>query len=213
MTVFYWILAAVMSYLFGSVSFSIIITYIFTKEDIRTHGSGNAGGTNVARKLGTGVGLMVILLDILKCVIPVLIVKYFIPGGHSPIMLTLAGLCCVLGHMFPVFFNFKGGKGAASAAGMVLVVNVWAFITVILVFLIVSLISRYVSLGSICAALSYPVTMGIVFWGTAYFWPVTLLALATGLFIIFMHRKNIVRLLNHTENKLSFKKTKKQKEM
>lgn len=199
-----YVLPSIIAYLLGSISFSIIVTWLFSRKDIRTFGSGNAGGTNVLRVMGPLPGIITILGDVGKCILAVMIAKFFLPGGENAIAMSLAGLFCVLGHMFPVYFGFKGGKGVASSAGMVLALDYRVFLILIAAFAITVIVTRYVSLGSILGAVAFPFGM-FIFYNNII---VTIAALIIASLVIFMHRKNIHKLLNRTENKLTFKKSK-----
>jgi glycerol-3-phosphate acyltransferase PlsY len=199
-----YVLPSIIAYLLGSISFSIIVTWLFSRKDIRTFGSGNAGGTNVLRVMGPLPGIITILGDVGKCILAVLVAKYFLPGGSNAIAMSLAGLFCVLGHMFPVYFGFKGGKGVASSAGMVLALDPRVFLILIAAFAITVIVTRYVSLGSIVGAVAFPFGM-FIFYDNMI---VTIAALIIASLVIFMHRKNIHKLLSNTENKLTFKKSK-----
>lgn len=199
-----YVLPSIIAYLLGSISFSIIVTWLFSREDIRTHGSGNAGGTNVLRVMGPLPGIITILGDVGKCILAVLLAKYLLPGGENQIAMSLAGLFCVLGHMFPVYFGFKGGKGVASAAGMVLALDPRVFLILVVAFAITVIVTRYVSLGSIIGAIAFPFGM-LIFYNNMI---VTITALIISSLVIFMHRKNIHKLIHKTENKLTFKKNK-----
>ncbi|HMN17872.1 MAG TPA: glycerol-3-phosphate 1-O-acyltransferase PlsY [Ignavibacteriaceae bacterium] len=212
----------ILSYLVGSIPTSLIISKYFYGIDIREHGSGNAGGTNVMRVLGWKKGLLVIILDALKGAVAVVIVARLHYGGLpfqnvSPfddftLVQIIAGIAAVIGHIWTVFAGFRGGKGIATALGMLLMIITVDMLIAVGIFILVVSISRYVSLGSIVAALSVPLTLifrenilhdHIQSYGT-------LLPFVAGvaLLVVFTHRKNVVRLLNGTENKLSFKKKK-----
>ncbi len=212
----------ILSYLVGSIPTSLIMSKYFHGIDIREHGSGNAGGTNVMRVLGWKKGLLVIILDALKGAVAVVIVARLHYGGLpfqniSPfddftLVQIIAGIAAVIGHIWTVFAGFRGGKGIATALGMLLMIITVDMLVAVGIFILVVSISRYVSLGSIVAALSVPLTLifrenilhdHIQSYGT-------LLPFVAGvaLLVVFTHRKNLVRLLNGTENKLSFKKKK-----
>lgn len=200
-----YIMPSAIAYLLGSISFSIIVSWVYSGgHDIRKHGSGNAGGTNVLRIMGPAPGIIAIILDILKCVAAVLIAKFFLPGNSNEIAMSLAGFFCVLGHMFPAFFGFKGGKGIACATGMLMVLNIQIFVICAIIFFIVLFATKYVSLSSMIGIAAFPIA--------AYFYArqdkitVTLIALAIALLVIYMHRTNIKRLIDGTETKFSLKK-------
>ena len=208
------------SYLAGSIPSSIILSKIVKGIDIRNHGSGNAGGTNVMRVLGWKYGILVVLFDALKGAFAVVVIARLFYGplpfeNVSPfddftLVQVMAGVAAVIGHVWTVFAGFKGGKGIATALGMLLMIITVDMLIAVAVFILVVSISRYVSLGSLLAALSIPLTLILrenVFHVdiTGYN---TLLpfVIFLSIFVIYTHRKNVVRLFKGTENKLSFKK-------
>ena len=209
-----------LSYLVGSIPNSIIISKAVKGIDIRKHGSGNAGGTNVMRVLGWKHGLLVILLDALKGAIAVVVIArlHYVPlpfTNISPfddftLVQIIAGMAAVVGHIWTIFAGFKGGKGIATALGMMLMLVTVDMLIALGVFVVVVSISRYVSLGSILSAIAVPFVLYIrenVFnvditgYGTLFPFIV-----AVSLLVIFTHRKNLVRLFNGSESKISFKK-------
>lgn len=212
----------ILSYLVGSIPTSLIVSKAVKGIDIRQHGSGNAGGTNVMRVLGWKHGVMVILLDALKGVLAVVVVARLHYGGLpfanvSPfddftLVQIIAGISAVIGHIWTVFAGFKGGKGIATALGMLLMIVTIDMLIALGVFFIVVTLSRYVSLGSIMGAVSVPLAMVLrenVFHETITGYGTLLpFVIAVSLLVIYTHRKNVVRILNGTENKLSFKKKK-----
>jgi glycerol-3-phosphate acyltransferase PlsY len=210
----------ILSYLAGSIPNSIIISKAVRGIDIRNHGSGNAGGTNVLRVLGWKYGLIVIFLDALKGAIAVVIISRLFYGplpfeNVSPfddftLVQIIAGMSAVIGHIWTVFADFKGGKGIATALGMLLTLITIDMLIAVGIFALVVLISRYVSLGSIIAAISVPSTLfirenlfhvDIPGYSTLFPFIVGVTAL-----VIFTHRKNLVRIFNGNENKISFRK-------
>ena len=210
----------ILSYLIGSIPNSIIISKAVRGIDIRKHGSGNAGGTNVMRVLGWKYGLVVIFLDALKGAIAVVIISRLFYGplpfeNVSPFddftfVQIIAGVSAVIGHIWTVFAGFKGGKGIATALGMLLTLITVDMLIAVGVFGLVVLISRYVSLGSIIAAISVPATLfirenlfhvDIPGYSTLFPFIIGVTAL-----VIFTHRKNLVRILNGNESKISFRK-------
>ncbi|GIK62016.1 MAG: glycerol-3-phosphate 1-O-acyltransferase PlsY [Ignavibacteriota bacterium] len=210
----------ILSYLIGSIPNSIIISKAVSGIDIRKHGSGNAGGTNVLRVLGWKYGLIVIFLDALKGAIAVVLIARLFYGplpfeNVSPfddftLIQIIAGMSAVIGHIWTVFAGFKGGKGIATALGMLLTLITVDMLIAVGVFTLVVLISRYVSLGSIIAAISVPATLFIrenLFHvdipGYSTLFPFILGITAL---VIFTHRKNLIRLLRGNENKISFRK-------
>jgi glycerol-3-phosphate acyltransferase PlsY len=215
-------LIILLSYLVGSIPNSIIVARAFGGIDIREHGSGNAGGTNVMRVLGWKLGLFVILLDALKGVIAVVFIARLHYGNmpfNNPtpfddftLVQIIAGITAVIGHVWTVFASFKGGKGIATALGMLLVVSTIDILIAVGIFVLVVSFTRFVSLGSIIAAVSVPITLFVrenIFQAHIEGYN-TLLPFIIGLssLVIFTHRKNIVRLISGNENKLSFKKKK-----
>ncbi len=212
----------ILSYLVGSIPTSIIISKAVKGIDIRNYGSGNAGGTNVMRVLGWKHGVLVVLLDALKGAIAVVLIarlhygvlpfQNVSPFDDFTLVQIIAGISAVIGHIWTVFAGFKGGKGIATALGMLLMIITVDMLIAVGIFLIVVSISRYVSLGSIVSAVVVPLSM--VFRENVLHTHIegynTLLPFVIGvsLLVIFTHRKNLVRLLNGTENKLSFNKKK-----
>lgn len=210
----------ILSYLIGSIPNSIIISKMVRGIDIREHGSGNAGGTNVMRVLGWKYGVLVIFLDALKGAIAVVIIARLFYGplpfeNVSPfddftLVQIIAGISAVIGHVWTVFARFKGGKGIATALGMLLMLITIDMLIAVGIFTVVVLISRYVSLGSIIAAISVPSTLFIrenLFHVDIPGYS-TLLPFVIGVtaLVIYTHRKNLVRILNGNENKISFRK-------
>lgn len=206
------IVIALISYLIGSINPAIILSKLLKKEDIRTQGSGNAGTTNTLRVLGKGPAALVLIVDVLKAVIAVLLGSWIgTLGNYSPEELSLlhdwaliaSGVGSILGHNFPIYYGFKGGKGVATSLGVILVIE-WRIGLICLVFaLVLMLTSRMVSLGSISAAILYPVLVFILP-GTAFNnrWLYLLFAIVLALSVIIRHRANIKRLLEGKENKL-----------
>ncbi len=210
----------ILSYLVGSIPNSILISKAVSGIDIRNHGSGNAGGTNVMRVLGWKYGLVVIFLDALKGAIAVVIISRLFYGplpfeNVSPfddftLVQIIAGMAAVIGHIWTVFAGFKGGKGIATALGMLLTLITIDMLIAMGIFALVVLISRYVSLGSIIAAISVPSTLFIrenLFHvdipGYSTLLP---FIIAVTALVVFTHRKNLVRIFNGSENKISFRK-------
>lgn len=212
---------AIISYLIGSISPSILLSKAFGKGDIRESGSGNAGATNMLRTNGVGMGLATLILDISKGIAAVLIgwlVTSICTGRISAVTPVenailsslgfIAGIFVVVGHDFPIYFGFKGGKGVATSLGVCLIWD-WKVGLVVLVFaLFLMLITRYVSLGSISAAVIFLAMEAYKMY--EHFNPVELIcAAALSLLLIARHSANISRLFKGTENKLSFGKNKK----
>lgn len=206
-----YIIVAIIAYLLGSISFSVIISKKIAGFDVREKGSGNAGSTNVLRTVGKKAAVLTLICDCLKGVLAILIA--YIAGNivkdiDKSLLVQLAGIFVVIGHTFPVFFKFKGGKGVATSLGVLLMVN-WQIGLICLVFaLVLMALTRFVSLGSVAAAVLFPVLT--VFIRTNYLVPgnYIIFGIILAVFVIFNHRENVKRLLAGKENKLSFKSTK-----
>ena len=209
-----YIIITIIAYLLGSISFSVIISKKMAGFDVRQKGSGNAGTTNVLRTVGKKASIITLICDILKGVVAVLIayiVGLIIKDGiNKALLIQLAGIAVILGHTFPIFFQFKGGKGIATALGVLLITN-WNIGLICLVFaLVLMILTRMVSLGSIVAAILFPVLI-IFMPHTAYLvdGSYIIFSILLAVLVIFNHRANVKRLLSGTENKLDFKKLKK----
>ncbi len=207
------VLSGVVAYLIGSVNFAIIVTRIFTHEDIRKYGSGNAGMTNVLRTLGKGPAALVTIGDFCKGVLAVLISYLLLRtvGGTEPPFYTnyVVAVMVLLGHCFPVFYGFRGGKGILVSAGVILVLNPLILLALLAIFLVVVIASRIVSLASITVAVAYPILtliFGLVGQDPYLLWDV-LVALCVGGAVVWMHRANIRRLIDGTEHKFGQKKS------
>ena len=200
-----YVLVGLVAYLVGSVSFAIIFSKKFAGFDVREKGSKNAGSTNVLRTVGKKAAALTLICDILKGVVAVLIAilaHKIWQEADGEVLKYLAGLLVIIGHTFPVFYGFRGGKGVATALGVLLMVNPQIG-TICLVFaLIIMIATRWVSLGSIMAAILFPLLT--VFMIENFYAKV--ISVLIGLLVIFNHRANIKRLKEGTENKLSFKK-------
>lgn len=210
-----YIIVSIIAYLLGSISFSVIISKKMAGFDVREKGSGNAGATNMLRSVGKKGAIFTLIGDCLKGVVAILfaiIVGKIAKNTDKALLVQLAGIAVVLGHTFPIFFGFKGGKGVATSLGVLLMTN-WQIGLICLVFaLVLMALTRMVSLGSIAAAILFPVltlfvgeghyiveSTGI---GNGYF----VYSVVLAIIVLFNHRENIKRILNGSENKLSFKK-------
>lgn len=199
------ILIGLFAYILGSIPFSYLFGRIFQNIDLREHGSGNVGTTNALRVLGWKLGLLTLLFDMLKGFIAVWITKKY----FAECSLIVPSLAVILGHTFTIFLKFKGGKGVATSAGVFAALIPLSFLFALLVFILVTTISKYVSLGSILAALTLSTVQFVVFIRSGLQDPVYfILALVVTVLIIVKHKGNISRLLNGTENKISFKSSK-----
>lgn len=200
----HYLLSALVAYLLGSLSFGIILSKTKYKKDIRDYGSKNAGMTNTLRTFGKKAAAFVFLFDALKGTAAVLLAKYLLCGSADATLCAYIALVFVVaGHMFPVFFGFRGGKGAATALGATTALAPLTFPLEIIPFLLVVCVSRMVSLASIIAAILLPfVTFGIYhFRGEATLVPTVATAI-TAVLIIVMHRGNIVRIIKGEERKI-----------
>ncbi len=207
----YVFLAALAAYLFGSLNFGVIVSKAAFKQDIREHGSKNAGTTNMLRVYGAKAALLVFLGDFLKGALAVLLARLAVRYLEAPSYAVAAALVCVvLGHIFPLYFKFKGGKGVAAALGASLLFMPWAALALLLIFIVTVALTRYVSLGSVIGAGLYPIAVYVV----GRLMKVSADALLYDLFaavllaalVIVKHRENIARLFKGTEKKVSFKK-------
>ena len=202
------LLATLIAYLVGSLSFAVIVSRAMGLSDPRTYGSGNPGATNVLRSGSKPAAIVTLLLDAAKGWLPVVLVKWFGPAWDlSEGTQALAGLAAFLGHLYPVFFAFKGGKGVATAVGVLLAFQPLLALATLLTFAIIVFFTRYVSLASMVAAVFAPAYYLI---GDGVAWTAsgakTLALIAMGLLLIWRHRENIQRLLAGTESKLGQKK-------
>ena len=205
------VVMAIIAYLIGSINFSVIISKKVAGFDVREKGSGNAGSTNMLRSVGKGAAVLTLLCDILKGVVAILIaigIGNLVKDADKGLLVQIAGVAVVLGHTFPIFFGFKGGKGVATSLGILLMTN-WQIGLICLVFaLVLMVLTQMVSLGSCAAAVLFPVLTlfikdhYIVAEGGSYFIYSVILAVI----VLYNHRSNIKRMLNGTENKLSLKK-------
>jgi len=193
----------VFAYLLGSVPFGLLVSKLLFHVDIREHGSGNIGATNAYRTLGPVAGVVVLTADILKAMIPVFAVRYFLAGTPDAVPLAgvAVGLAAIIGHSYSIFLRFGGGKGMATAGGLILAL--WPLVAPILVgiWIVVIAVTRYVSVGSIIVAMLLPVLVYLMYPKAEYI----IFALLAGVVIIFRHRSNIARLLAGQELKFGTK--------
>lgn len=206
-----YIIVTIIAYLIGSINFSIIISKKMAGFDVREKGSGNAGTTNMLRSVGKREAALTLVCDILKGVVAVLVAILagaIIKNLDKSLLVQLAAIAVVIGHTFPIFFGFKGGKGVATSLGVLLMVN-WKIGLICLVFAVVLIaLTRMVSVGSVGAAILYPVlvlfigTNFTVSEGSGYL----VFSILLALLVAFNHRSNIKRILEGKENKISFKK-------
>ncbi len=204
------ILAIAIPYLLGSLNFGIILSKIFFHEDIRNYGSGNAGATNMLRTYGKGFAAITLTCDMLKAALAVLFGALMLnPMAYAPIDgIALASLFVILGHCFPCFYRFKGGKGVATFAMVILITRPLLFLILLFCFVVIVAGTKFISLGSMVCALLFPVFSHSLHTGPDAGW-FNLTAVAIALLIVFMHRANIKRLLAGKESKISFSKKEK----
>jgi glycerol-3-phosphate acyltransferase PlsY len=203
-----WIITLAIAYLLGSIPTGYLLVRVFRKEDIRDTGSGNIGATNVARSGAKGLGIATLVLDVLKGVLPVMIAQHMaqwsgFPNGYD--LEAVAGLVAVLGHIFPVWLSFRGGKGVATAAGVFAAMMPLTTLTCLGIFAVVFAITRYVSLASIAGAVCLA-TLSVIF-DTRRQPIVDAVYIIISLLVIAKHHGNIRRLLSHTEPKFGTKPT------
>lgn len=206
-----YIIVSILAYLLGSISFSVIVGKKIGGIDVREKGSGNAGSTNVLRTVGKKAAIIALICDIAKGVLAVLI--GYIAGNIAKnvdhaLLLQLAGIFVVIGHTFPIFFKFKGGKGVATSLGVLLMIN-WQIGLICLVFaLVLMALTRFVSLGSVGAAILLPVLTIFIKSNYLVLGNYIVFGIILAIIVIFNHRENVKRLLSGKENKLSFKTVK-----
>ena len=191
------ILLAVLAYLIGSISTGVILSYYLGQKNLQKEGSGNIGATNVTRLMGKKWGLLTLVGDTVKGMIPIWLGQWVLEAGSEPYFLTLSviALSAFLGHLFPVYLHFKGGKGVATALGIFILLGPKALLVAIPLFVLVVLWGKYISLGSISAVLSVPISL-ILFNYNIY---VVLLSFIMAAAIILKHKENIRRLLKGEE--------------
>ncbi len=220
------LLSIAIGYLLGSVNTAIVISKVFYKDDIRKYGSGNAGMTNMLRTFGGKAAIGVLIGDMLKTAIAIFMggilfgfgyIGAFSMGYNGPLMLMgigtyTAGLAAVLGHIFPVYYGFRGGKGVLVSATMALILSPVIFAIMFAIFALLVGTSKYVSLGSVTAAITYPLLVYGYFGMMSLTTPPTILlvAILIAVIIVFAHKENLKRISERTERKLSFKKKEKE---
>ena len=185
-----YIITALVSYLFGSIPFGYLFTKILLKKDIRNVGSGNIGATNVLRTGNKLLGYLTLVLDIAKAVVPVIFIKL-----NYPDLVYISALCAFLGHLFPIWLKFKGGKGVATFVGILISINIFYALVFGAVWILTFLISKYSSLSSLFASISIPIYLLIIDKGNIIFFIIMFVL------IFYTHRENIKRLINKEESK------------
>ncbi len=206
-----YIIVAVIAYLLGSISFSVIISKKIAGFDVREKGSGNAGSTNVLRTVGKKAAVLTLICDVLKGVVAVLIatlVGKIWKELDGALLVQLAGIFVIIGHTFPIFFKFKGGKGVATSLGVLLITN-WQIGLICLVFaLVLMALTQMVSVGSIGAAILYPVLTIFITQNYIVTGNYIISSIIIAVLVVFNHRSNVKRLLSGTENRINLKSTK-----
>lgn len=206
-----YIIIAIIAYAIGSINFSVLISRKMAGFDVREKGSGNAGTTNMLRSVGKKAAIITLLCDILKGIVAIgiaLIAGNIVKNVDKAVLVQIAGILVVIGHTFPIFFEFKGGKGVATSLGVIMMIN-WKIGLICLVFaLAIMAFSKMVSMGSVGAAILFPVLTLFIDTnfiveasGMKYF----IFSVILAAIVIFNHRANIKRIASGTENKLSFK--------
>ena len=196
-------LSAIIAYLLGSLNFAIIISGRRYKEDIRSHGSKNAGMTNMMRTYGKSAAGLTLLGDALKAVVACLIgyATFGLMGAY------ISGLFCILGHMFPIYYRFKGGKGVVTSAVTILMCNPFVFLILFILFALIVLFTKYISLGSVMCMLLYPLILHRINLLFGQPTPEFIYAILMTALVVLKHKENIKRLLRGEESKFSFKKS------
>lgn len=191
-----FIVSCIVGFLFGSIPSGLIVGKLTSGIDIREHGSKNIGTTNIFRTIGGKAAFVVLLADLLKGVIAIMIISYIYPDNL--IIAVTAGIAAFSGHNYSIFLGFKGGKGVATGAGILLYFMPQLCLIVILIWLIILFLTRYVSLASIIAAFSVP----FLAWFMNYKFPLVFFGVFASVFVIIRHKSNILRLLSGTESKI-----------
>lgn len=215
MSILCYIITALAAYALGSLNFAVIISKLKYNDDIRKYGSGNAGMTNMLRTYGKGDAALTFAGDMLKTMVSIVIGMLLVGGVGAGNY--VAGFFAILGHVYPIYYKFKGGKGVVAAATTILMLDPRIFLILVTVFIVIVAISRYISLGSVVCAMLYPLLVYVVnktAWlgmnGAVreFLYVSVIFAFVIGLFIIILHRKNIERLMTGKESKISLKSKK-----
>ncbi|WP_339324306.1 glycerol-3-phosphate 1-O-acyltransferase PlsY [Paenibacillus sp. FSL W8-0194] len=194
------IIAIVLSYLLGSVSFSVVLAKLLKGIDIRQHGSGNAGATNTLRILGKGPAIAVLLLDVLKGIGAIWLGKWL--GGGNEWIPALCGLAAIVGHNWPVYFRFRGGKGIATTIGIMATLCFFPALCAGIIAILLIVFTRYVSLGSLVFVALTPISLLVFGLIQGFDWPIFWSSLVICLFAFWRHRSNIVKIVQGRENKI-----------
>lgn len=193
------IFCAVIAYLLGSLNFAVIISKLFYHDDVRKYGSGNAGATNMVRTFGRASGIATFICDGAKAAVAVIGSMFLMGEGGA----YVAALFAILGHIFPVYYKFRGGKGVVVSAISILCLNPMVFLILVLLFVSIVGVSKYISLGSVICAFFYPMLLNAFNSDKGFI--ATVVSVMIAVIVIFMHRENIKRLMSRTENKIGQK--------
>ena len=204
------ITTAILAYFIGSISFGVIFSRKFAGFDVREKGSKGAGTTNVLRSVGKGVAALTLLCDILKGIVAVVLAlilgKILGDKANGALLIQLAGIGAILGHTFPIFFEFRGGKGIATALGILLITNYQIGLICLVFALVLIILTKTVSIGSIAAAILFPVLTMFINDNYIVNGNYIIFGIVVALLVIFNHRGNIKRIMDGNENKLNFNK-------
>ena len=204
------VLTFILAYLIGAIPSAVWLGKIFYGKDVRNYGSGNAGATNTFRVLGTTAGIIVLAADVLKGIVAVLLSHFPVGGNFSPSQFLHyqigLGIAAGLGHIFPIYLRFKGGKGVATFFGVILYLFPLVALVCVVTFFTVFFITRYVSLSSMIASVAFTVSIFLLYLKGRGELPLIIFAILIPVIICYTHRKNISRLLNGTETKMNFSK-------
>ena len=194
--------SGVISYMLGSIPSGYLLVRIFTGQDVRASGSGNIGSTNVARK-SLVLGIATLVFDVSKGLAAVLLTRALFSGPHQRLILTSAAFFAVFGHLFPVWLRFHGGKGVATSLGAFVFLTPKSILCMVALFLVVAIVTRYISLASLCATLVFPVLVSALH--EYVDWRQLILIVLISALVIWKHRQNIVRLISGTESQFGTK--------
>ncbi len=204
MEIFKWLIVIILGYALGGFNGALIISKLLMKDDVRSHGSGNAGLTNFFRTYGGIKTVLVIVIDVLKCVLACLVAKWLLPEYGAGAQMV-AGAAAVLGHSYPAVSQFRGGKGILCGAALAAIIDWRVFLIIFVIFVVTVALTRYISLGSILACVGFAVCFTAFHWGD---WLTCIVAVGIAAFAIWRHHANIDRLRKGTESKFSFHKKK-----
>lgn len=210
LSIFTSVIAVIAAYLIGSLSFAIIVSRLMGINDPRTFGSGNPGATNVLRSGSKKAALLTLLLDALKGYIPVVLAIWLAPWLHW-LSWTIAAIAIAAfaGHLYPLYFHFKGGKGVATSAGILFAISPWLGLAIVIIWLAIAIITRYSSLAALMSAAATPwvyLALSLLTTRTPFSLPILMAIIIMVLMLIYKHKANIHKLLNHQESRIGQKK-------